>query len=44
MYIFQVRTPEQSKGRWDDYEIIAAVPGDEAFRPLDQGGCKLVQH
>ena len=44
MYIFQVKTPEQSKGRWDDYEIVAAVPGDSAFRPLDQGGCTLVQH
>jgi branched-chain amino acid transport system substrate-binding protein len=44
MYIFQVKTPEQSKGRWDDYEIVAAVPGDKAFRPLDEGGCKLVQH
>ncbi|MHC2332590.1 hypothetical protein ACVIW0_001879 [Bradyrhizobium sp. USDA 4454] len=23
--------------------LIAAVPGDEAFRPLDKGGCPLVK-
>lgn len=27
---------------WDLYKLIATVPGDEAFRPLDKGGCPLV--
>ena len=30
----------------DDREtrtLIATVPGDEAFRPLDKGGCPLVK-
>jgi len=42
MYTFKVKTPGESKGRWDDYVVLARIPGDQAFRPLDQGGCKLV--
>ncbi len=43
MYLFEVKKPEQSKGEWDLYNLIATVPGDEAFRPLDKGGCPLVK-
>jgi branched-chain amino acid transport system substrate-binding protein len=42
MYTFQVKSPSESRGRWDDYKLLATVPGNEAFRPLDKGGCKLV--
>jgi branched-chain amino acid transport system substrate-binding protein len=43
MYLFEVKKPEESKGEWDLYNLIATVPGDEAFRPLDKGGCPLVK-
>lgn len=42
MYLMQVKTPEESKGEWDLAKIIATVPGNEAFRPLDQGDCPMV--
>jgi branched-chain amino acid transport system substrate-binding protein len=42
MYTFQVKAPGESKSRWDTYNILARIPGNEAFRPLDQGGCRLV--
>jgi branched-chain amino acid transport system substrate-binding protein len=42
MYTFKVKTPAESKARWDDYTVLARIPGDQAFRPLNQGGCKLV--
>ena len=42
MYLFQVKTPAESKGEWDLYKLLATVPGDEAFRPLNEGGCALV--
>jgi len=42
MYTFRVKTAAESKGRWDDYQVMATIPGVEAFRPLDKGGCKLV--
>ena len=43
MYLFEVKSPQRSKQPWDYYTLKRTVPGDEAFRPLDQGGCKLAQ-
>jgi branched-chain amino acid transport system substrate-binding protein len=43
MYLFEVKKPEESKGEWDLYKQLATVPGDEAFRPLDKGGCPLIK-
>jgi branched-chain amino acid transport system substrate-binding protein len=42
MYLFQVKKPSESKGRWDDYNLVATIPAEQAFRPMDQGGCPLV--
>ena len=44
MYFAQVKTPSESKGPWDYYKILATIPGDQAFRPLAEGGCPLVAH
>jgi branched-chain amino acid transport system substrate-binding protein len=41
-YLFQVKTPAESKGPYDLYTLLATVPADEAFRPLDEGGCPLI--
>jgi branched-chain amino acid transport system substrate-binding protein len=43
MYLVQVKTPSESKGEWDVYKILATVPGDEAYRPMSEGGCPLVK-
>jgi branched-chain amino acid transport system substrate-binding protein len=43
MYLFEVKKPEESKGEWDYYKQLATIPADEAWRPLDQGGCPLVK-
>ncbi|MBR0709027.1 ABC transporter substrate-binding protein [Bradyrhizobium liaoningense] len=43
MYLFQVKKPEESKGPWDYYKLLAEVPADQAFRPLKDGGCPLVK-
>ena len=42
-HLFQVKKPSESKGPWDDYKLISTIPGDQAFRPMAEGGCKLVQ-
>ncbi len=42
MYLMQVKTPEESKGDWDLVKMVATVPGEQAFRPLSEGGCPLV--
>jgi branched-chain amino acid transport system substrate-binding protein len=42
MYLMQAKTPEESKAEWDLVKMVATVPGNEAFRPLSEGGCPLV--
>ena len=42
MYLVEVKKPEESKGPWDYLKIVNTVPGDKAYRPLDAGGCPLV--
>ncbi len=43
MYLFEVKSPAESKGPWDYYKSLRTIPAAEAFRPLDQGGCPLVK-
>lgn len=43
MYLFRVKSPSESSGGWDYYETVAIIPAADAWRPLDQGGCELVQ-
>jgi branched-chain amino acid transport system substrate-binding protein len=43
MYLFEVKKPQESKGRWDDYKLLATVPGNEAFQPLEASRCPLVK-
>jgi branched-chain amino acid transport system substrate-binding protein len=42
MYLFQVKTPEESKYKYDYYKLLATIPGEEAFRPMEEGGCPLL--
>ncbi len=42
MYLFEAKKPSDSKGPWDYYKVLARVPGDEAYRPMSEGGCPLV--
>jgi branched-chain amino acid transport system substrate-binding protein len=44
MYLFEVKSPDQSKGAWDYYKLVATIPAAEAFRPLEQGDCSLVKN
>jgi branched-chain amino acid transport system substrate-binding protein len=41
-YLFQAKTPAESKGEWDLYKLLATTPGDEAFRPMAEDGCYFV--
>ena len=41
-YLFQVKSPEESKYPGDDYKLRATIPADEAFRPLKDGNCPMV--
>ena len=41
-YLFQVKAPGESRGKWDYYKLLATTPAGEAFRPLAEGGCKML--
>ena len=43
MYLFEVKKPLESKARWDDYKLLATVPGNEAFQSLELSRCPLVK-
>ncbi|MGD0561762.1 MAG: ABC transporter substrate-binding protein [Roseiarcus sp.] len=42
-YLFEVKSPAESKYPWDYYKLVGTIPADEAFRPLAQGDCPLVK-
>src|SRR5919112_2019372 len=42
LYLFEVKKPNESKGEWDLYKTLATIPAEQAFRPLNEGGCPLV--
>jgi branched-chain amino acid transport system substrate-binding protein len=42
MYLFQVKSPSESHGQFDYYKLVATIPGEKAFRPLNEGGCPFV--
>jgi len=43
LYLVEVKKPEESKGGWDLYRILATIPAEQGFRPLSEGGCPLVR-
>ena len=42
MYLLQVKTLAESKSEWDVFKVVATIEGNQAFRPLNEGGCPLV--
>jgi branched-chain amino acid transport system substrate-binding protein len=43
MYILKVKAPSASHGKWDLLDQVGVLTGPEAFRPLDEGGCSMVE-
>lgn len=43
IYLFEVKKPEESKYPYDYYKLIATIPADQAFRPMNEGHCPLVE-
>lgn len=44
MYLAQVKTPAESTNEWDLYNIIRTIPAEEAFRPLSESKCRLINN
>jgi branched-chain amino acid transport system substrate-binding protein len=43
VYLFEAKTPAESRHEWDLYKLISTTPAEEGFRPLAEGGCPLVK-
>ncbi|UWU95943.1 ABC transporter substrate-binding protein [Bradyrhizobium sp. CB1015] len=43
MYLFRVKSPAESKYQFDYYQLLATIPGDEAFKPMEDGGCPFLK-
>ncbi|TAM21487.1 MAG: ABC transporter substrate-binding protein [Candidimonas sp.] len=43
MYLYQAKTPAESKGPWDMSKLLATIPAKEAFQPLSESSCPLVK-
>ena len=41
MYLYQVKTPGESKKPWDYYKLISKIPGDQAFGTKAETQCSL---
>jgi branched-chain amino acid transport system substrate-binding protein len=42
MFVFEVKAPGESKGRYDYYKLVRTIPAEQAFRPIDQGDCPMI--
>ena len=43
IYLFRVKTPAESKGPYDFYDLVATIPAAEAFRPLADSVCPALK-
>jgi branched-chain amino acid transport system substrate-binding protein len=42
-YLFEVKSPAESRGPWDYLKLLQTTAADEAWRPLSEGGCPFVR-
>jgi branched-chain amino acid transport system substrate-binding protein len=42
VYLYEVKSPGESRYAWDYYKLLATTPANQAFRPIQEGGCRLV--
>ena len=43
MYVYQIKTPAESKYEFDYYKLLETIPAEQAFRPLSQSECPFVK-
>ncbi len=42
-FLLRAKKPAESHSEWDLLEVVEIIPGADAFRPLQDGGCPLVK-
>ena len=43
MYVMEVKQPSESKEPWDYYKVLATLPADKVFPPLEASTCPLLK-
>lgn len=43
MHLFLVKSPGESRGPWDYFQLLRSLPAGESFRPMAEGGCALAR-
>ena len=43
MYLFQVKTPAESKAPWDYYKVAQTLPGDKVYTTPAESKCSLMK-
>ena len=43
VYLMTAKTLAESKGDWDYFKLVATIKPEDAWRPLDKGGCPFVK-
>ena len=43
VYLFEIKTPAESKYPYDYYKLLSTIPAEKAFRPIADGNCPLVK-
>jgi branched-chain amino acid transport system substrate-binding protein len=43
MYLLATKTLAESKGDWDYFKVLATIRPEDAWRPLEKGGCPFVK-
>ncbi|MBN8872987.1 MAG: ABC transporter substrate-binding protein [Rhodospirillales bacterium] len=42
-YVWQTKAPAESKGPWDFFNLVATIPAEKAFQPMDPQTCALAK-
>jgi branched-chain amino acid transport system substrate-binding protein len=42
-YLYEVKSPEESRYQHDYYKLLQTSTAEEAFRPLADGGCPMIR-
>jgi branched-chain amino acid transport system substrate-binding protein len=43
VYLMTTKTLAESKGDWDYFKLVSTIKAEDAWRPLDKGGCPFVK-
>ena len=41
--VWETKTPAESKGEWDQFKLLATIPQDKAFQPMEVLGCSFAK-